>query len=148
TARLLAAIGIANHDNLGALLRNAAAFGVDMVALDATCCDPLYRKAIRVSVGAALSLPIAFADDGPAMLRTLAAHDVQVLALSPSADREVSSITPHARCALLVGSEGAGLAPDILAACDPVRITMAAGWDSLNVATSAAIALYELTRRT
>ena len=147
TARLLAAIGIANHDNLGALLRNAAAFGIDLVVLDATCCDPLYRKAIRVSVGAALTLPIAFADDGITMLRALAAHHVQVLALSPSAGGDITSVVPSRRSALLVGSEGAGLPPDILAACNSLRITMAPGWDSLNVATSAAIALYELARR-
>ena len=58
-ALVLALFGIANHDNMGGLFRNAAAFGADAVLLDATCCDPLYRKAIRVSVGAALKVPFA-----------------------------------------------------------------------------------------
>ncbi|TIS60977.1 TrmH family RNA methyltransferase, partial [Mesorhizobium sp.] len=58
-ALIVVLVGIANHDNMGSIFRNAAAFGADAVFLDATCCDPLYRKAIRVSVGAALKIPFA-----------------------------------------------------------------------------------------
>ena len=75
--------GIANHDNMGGLFRNAAAFGADAVLLDETCCDPLYRKAIRVSVGAALTTPFALAGSAEDLVRLLMQKDFSVVALSP-----------------------------------------------------------------
>jgi tRNA G18 (ribose-2'-O)-methylase SpoU len=140
--------GIANHDNMGGLFRNAAAFGVDAVLLDATSCDPLYRKAIRVSVGAALHVPFARLEPGADALAVLATAGLEALALSPGAAEPLAGLARPSRAALLVGSEGPGLPPDLLARARTFRIPMATGWDSLNVASAAAIALHELTCRT
>ena len=143
-ALVLAAFGIGNHDNMGGLFRNAAAFGCEAVLLDAACCDPLYRKAIRVSVGAALTTPFARLsadEDAPALL---AAHGFEALALSPAGAEPLRRVARPPRAALLVGAEGPGLAPDLLARTRTVSIPMAAGFDSLNVATAAAIALHHL----
>jgi len=146
-ARVLVAVGIANHDNMGGLFRNAAAFGVDAVLLDTTACDPLYRKAIRVSVGAALTVPFARGGSAAALLDMLAAAGFGVYALSPGGTAGIADITPPARTALVVGTEGPGLPSHILDRVATLRIPMAAGFDSLNVATAAAVALYEIARR-
>jgi tRNA G18 (ribose-2'-O)-methylase SpoU len=82
-ALVLVLIGIANHDNVGAIFRNAAAFGAGAVFLDSTCCDPLYRKAIRVSTGSVLRLPYAFFDDMEAFATGLAASGFEAFALAP-----------------------------------------------------------------
>lgn len=145
-ALVLVCVGIANHDNVGALFRNAAAFGVDRVVLDRTCCDPLYRKAIRVSVGAALRVPFYHGATAADILHHLAESGFERLALSPGAAAGFSDVERAPRRALIVGAEGPGLPADILARCRGVRIPMAAGFDSLNVATAAAIGLHELTR--
>ena len=136
--------GISNHDNMGGLFRNAAAFGADAVVLDAACCDPLYRKAIRVSVGAALTLP--FARDGEAadLAGRLRAAGLEVLALTPNGETDLADLAPPARCAVLFGAEGPGLPPQVLARVRTVRIPMAGGFDSLNVATTSGIVLHHL----
>lgn len=144
-ALVVAGVGLANHDNVGALFRNAAAFGADAVLLDATSCDPLYRKAIRVSVGASLMLPFARAGTADELLRALDDHGFEVLALSPAGSEPIQRVSRKPRTALVVGSEGAGLPQRILDRTRSVRIPMAAGFDSLNVATAAAIALHRLT---
>lgn len=144
-ALVLGLIGIANHDNVGGIFRNAAAFGVDAVLLDETSCDPLYRKAIRVSVGAALKVPFARGGDAAAMLRCLGEHGFTSYALSPAGAEDVREATRRPRTALLLGAEGPGLPPDILAHTRTLRIAMAAGFDSLNVATASGIALYALS---
>lgn len=143
---VVALCGIANHDNVGALFRNAAAFGADAVLLDATSCDPLYRKAIRVSVGAALKLPFATAASGVAMVEALARAGFDTLALSPAGQTPIGDVARSKRMALLLGSEGHGLPPGLMARLETVRVPMAGDFDSLNVATAAAIALYELSR--
>lgn len=153
-ARLVVAVeGIANADNVGGIFRNALAFGAGGVLLSPTSCDPLYRKATRVSTGATLRLPFTFAADWPGDLQTLEKAGYQVLALTPAAgarDIEVAlamrpSDTP---LVLLLGHEGGGLTDEaMLAADDCVRIPMAPGVDSLNVATAAGVALYACTRR-
>jgi tRNA G18 (ribose-2'-O)-methylase SpoU len=140
-ALVLALFGIANHDNMGGLFRNAAAFGVHAVLLDPGCCDPLYRKAIRVSVGAALRVSFARCDDP---FKLLQQHAFRSLALSPSGAATLSGIRGGGRVAVLLGAEGPGLPSDILAACESVSIPMAAGFDSLNVATAAGIVLHHL----
>lgn len=147
TALVVACVGLANHDNAGAIFRNAAAFGADAVLLDATSCDPLYRKAVRVSVGAALRVPFAVGGDAQALVASLGAHGFTAFALSPAGLSTLSEIEPAPRTALVLGPEGPGLPPALLARMRTVRIPMAPGWDSLNVATAAALALYELTRR-
>lgn len=144
-ARVLALMGIGNHDNMGGLFRNAAAFGAGAVLMDLHCCDPLYRKAIRVSVGAALRVPFVRMD-GEAMLAALRAHGFEVLALSPSGDEVLADVRAQGRCALLLGSEGPGLKPDVLARTRTVRIPMSGGFDSLNVAVTGALALHQLAR--
>jgi tRNA G18 (ribose-2'-O)-methylase SpoU len=136
--------GIANHDNMGGLFRNAAAFGVDALLLDPDCCDPLYRKAIRVSVGAALTTPFARLAAGQDLVDLLSAHGFQVLALSPSGDLQLAEIAAEPRQAALFGAEGPGLASEVLARTVSVRIPMAGDFDSLNVATSSGIVLNRL----
>lgn len=143
-ALVLGLIGIANHDNMGGLFRNAAAFGVDAVLLDATCCDPLYRKAIRVSVGGVLRTP--FATVSGDMVETLCRHRLEPIALSPSGEGALHDLVPPARAALLLGAEGPGLPAATLARCRTVSIPMAGGFDSLNVATTSGIALHHLRR--
>ncbi|HVV95276.1 MAG TPA: RNA methyltransferase [Hyphomicrobiales bacterium] len=143
-ARLLVAVGIANHDNMGGLFRNAAAFGVDAVLLDPTACDPLYRKAIRVSVGAALTVPFARAASLDALLDLLARAGIATYALSPEGATDIAALVPPGRFALVVGTEGPGLPEAVLRRLPGLRIPMAGGFDSLNVATAAAVALYAL----
>lgn len=143
-AIVLVLCGIANHDNMGGVYRNAAAFGVDAVLLDADCCDPLYRKAIRVSVGAALSVPTARLARGEDIAALLAAAGFEGLALSPAASEILARIKPAPRTAVLLGAEGPGLASDLMARARAVGIPMAKGFDSLNVATTSGIVLHHL----
>jgi tRNA G18 (ribose-2'-O)-methylase SpoU len=141
-ALLVAAVGIGNHDNLGGLFRNAAAFGADAVLLDATCCDPLYRKAIRVSVGAALLVPSIRLGPKQDLVGLLKRLKFEVLALSPGGSEILAEVVPPPRTAAVFGAEGPGLPADIIQACRTIRIPMAAGFDSLNVATAAAVVLH------
>lgn len=138
---------IANHDNMGGVFRNAAAFGADAVLLDAACCDPLYRKAIRVSVGAALTTPFARLERDQDLVHALAAAGFEVVALSPAGAVELSELRCGGRVAALFGAEGPGLAADLMARTRTVRIDMAAGFDSLNVATTSGLVLYQLIKR-
>ena len=143
-ALVVGLVGIANHDNMGGLLRNAAAFGADVVLLDADCCDPLYRKAIRVSVGAALTLPFARTGKAEAMAARLRAEGFDVVALSPRGEVELADLKPGPRTAVLFGAEGPGLPQAVMAQARTVRIEMAGGFDSLNVATSCGIVLHHI----
>jgi len=136
--------GIANHDNMGGIFRNAAAFGADAVILDGDCCDPLYRKAIRVSVGAALTLPFARLARGEDALTLLEEHGFAVLALSPGGAASLTELRRPDRVGVLFGTEGAGLPQAILARARTVRIEMAGKLDSLNVATASGIVLHHL----
>lgn len=145
-AVILAASGIGNHDNMGGLFRNAAAFGAHGVVLDGRCCDPFYRKAIRVSVGAALRVRHARVGTVEAMVDALTEAGFEIIALTPSATERLSDLRPGGRRAILVGSEGPGLPPSVIARCRAVGIPMSGGFDSLNVAVSAAVALHQLTR--
>lgn len=139
--------GIANHDNMGGIFRNAAAFGAAGVLLDATCCDPLYRKAIRVSVGGVLDLPFARLPPDQDPIAVLIAHGYTPIALSPKGETELTELSPVTRPAILLGGEGPGLSPDLLARCQTVRLSMAGLFDSLNVATTSGIVLYHLAQR-
>lgn len=137
--------GIANHDNMGGLFRNAAAFGVSGVLLDSDCCDPLYRKAIRVSVGASLLVPFARFTRGEDPIEILGRHAFDPVALSPNGSCRLSDWRPGARTAVMLGAEGPGLAPDIMERALSIRIMMSAGFDSLNVATTSGIVLHHIT---
>ena len=143
-ALVVGLVGIANHDNVGGILRNAAAFGADAVLIDPATCDPLYRKAIRVSVGASIVVPFARAASGDAMIDALEAEGFSVVALTPAARTEIGSLVPAERTGLLLGAEGPGLEPAIIARAKAIRIDMPGGIDSLNVATSSGIALHRI----
>jgi tRNA G18 (ribose-2'-O)-methylase SpoU len=137
--------GIANHDNLGGIIRNAAAFGAKAVLLDPDCCDPLYRKAIRVSVGATLLVPFARLQRGEDGLALLERHGFASVALSPAGETLLSDWRPGHRNAVLLGAEGPGLPPELIGRTRSVRIAMTAGFDSLNVATTSGIVLHHLS---
>ncbi|MGE3275444.1 MAG: TrmH family RNA methyltransferase [Vicinamibacterales bacterium] len=145
--RVLALEGISNPDNVGGLFRSAAAFGVDVVVLGPHCGDPLYRKAIRTSMGAALLVPFVDAGPWPDGLQVLRAAGLAVLALTPDpAATPIAQLALPPRVALLAGAEGPGLSADALAAADyRARIPMTALVDSLNVTTAASIALHALS---
>jgi tRNA G18 (ribose-2'-O)-methylase SpoU len=136
--------GIANHDNMGGIFRNAAGFGAKAILLDMDCCDPLYRKAIRVSVGAALLVPFAWVPRGDDPLALLDRHGFAAIGLSPAGAGTLAELVPARRNAVLLGAEGPGLAPELLAHVRSVRIDMAPGFDSLNVATTSGIVLHHL----
>ncbi|MFA7261977.1 MAG: RNA methyltransferase [Caulobacter sp.] len=143
-ALVLVLVGISNHDNMGGLFRNAAGFGVDAVLLDPTCCDPLYRKAIRVSVGGVLRVPYAGLNENEDLIGLLERRGFTPVALSPAGETALSDLPAFARPALLLGAEGPGLPAATLARCRTVSIPMAPGFDSLNVAVTAGIALHQL----
>ena len=139
--------GVNDHENLGALFRNARALGAGAVLLDPTCADPLYRRSIRVSLGHVLRVPFARLAPWPAGLAALRSAGAVIVALTPSpAALPIDALGVRPEClALMVGTEGGGLSGAALAAADVhVRIPMVAGVDSLNVATAAAIALHRL----
>jgi tRNA G18 (ribose-2'-O)-methylase SpoU len=139
-----------NHTNLGAVFRSAAGLGMDAVLLSPTCCDPLYRRAVRVSMGQVFALPYAYLP-WPAGLDLLRTTGFRVLALTPApfATRlDDVVLDPAQKAALLLGAEGPGLSEAALSASDlRVRIPMAHGVDSLNVANAAAVACWVLGRR-
>lgn len=138
---------ISNHDNVGAAFRNAAAFGADGVLLDAGSCDPLYRKSIRVSSGASLWLPYHHGGTGPEQIEALKAAGYTIWAMTPRGDaKPLHALSPPDKLAILLGAEGPGLPDDLITACQPVRIPMRAGFDSVNVATAGAIALSHVFR--
>lgn len=144
-ALVLALVGISNHDNVGGIFRNAAAFGADAVLLDRTCCDPLYRKAIRVSVGGALKVPYAIAREQADLVSELDSAGFRQLALTPGGATEIGSLAVGGRTALYLGAEGDGLPSDLIAMIESVRIPIASDFDSLNVAAASAIALHRLS---
>ncbi|GGD09890.1 TrmH family RNA methyltransferase [Aureimonas glaciei] len=144
---VVVAVGIANHDNIGAIFRNAAAFGADAVLIDETSCDPLYRKAIRVSAGSVFTVPyerVGAADD--ALARLLDAG-FRCLALSPGAAAGLAPLDQPGPAALFLGAEGPGLPAELAARMSAIRIPMVPGFDSINVATAAAVALHRLYSR-
>ena len=147
---LLLAEGITNVDNMGGLFRNAAAFGVDGVLLDPACCDPLYRKAIRVSAGHTLSVPWAVSDDWPRDLGALKAEWGMKLIGAESNDRSVPlwELERSRRTAIVLGAEHDGLRESTMALCDRIAaIPMQPGVPSLNVAVASAVFLYALMDR-
>jgi tRNA G18 (ribose-2'-O)-methylase SpoU len=145
---VLVAEDITNIDNIGQLFRIAAAFAVDAVLLSPTCHDPLYRKSLRVSTGNALKVQALRARRWPDDLVALRARfGLEIVATAIQSSVPIASIGEPARVAIVVGHEGNGVSTDVRALADHVvRIPMAAGVDSLNVAVSAAIALDRLSR--
>ena len=143
--------GVGDHENLGALFRNAAALGVGGVLLAPGCSDPLYRRSVRVSMGHVLRVPFTRLEAWPKGLDQLRSLGFTVAAFTP---RPGSVSLPSlrervpGRVALMFGAEGPGLSEEALAAADlAVRIPMPPGVDSLNIATAAAIGFYEIASR-
>ena len=139
--RLPVLVGLSNHDNVGGIYRNAAAFGASAVAIDATTANPFYRKAIRVGVGAPLIVPTLRTDDVAALLEALAAAGITPYALTPAAPAALHETALAPRAAFLLGTEGPGLPETLIAAATPLSIAIAPGFDSLNVATTSGIVL-------
>ena len=143
--------GVNDHENLGSVFRNAAGLGVDAVIFGSGCADPLYRRAVRVSMGHALLVPFARSTQWPNDLKLLHDNGFHSVAMTPDpgavtlADA-LGALTGR-RVAILVGAEGPGLAEHTMRSCDVrARIPMSRGTDSLNVATAAALAFYERDR--
>ena len=152
-ARTVAVLeGINDHENLGVIFRNAAGLGIDAVLLCPQCCDPLYRRSVRVSMGHVLSVPWTRLDTWPGGLDDLRQAGFTVAALTPDAAAEALDAGwerrwGRDRAAVLLGAEGPGLSPEALGRSDRrVRIPMAGGVDSLNVASAAAVVFYVLTK--
>ena len=151
-ARTVAVLeGVNDHENLGSIFRNAAGLGVDAMIFGAGCADPLYRRAVRVSMGHALLVPFARAQGWPQDLNLLRDKGFRVVAMTPDPRAEPLAAAVPAlaadRVAVLVGAEGPGLTETAMRASDVrVRIPMTRGTDSLNVATAAALAFYERAR--
>ena len=146
-ARRLAVLeGVGDAENLGALFRNAAAFGVDGVLLAPGCGDPLYRRSVRVSMGHVLGVPFTSITPWPDGVERLRAAGFQVLAFTPAPDAvPLPGVRTGERVAVLLGAEGDGLTKAAIAAADlAVRIPMPDGIDSLNVATAGAVGFYAL----
>ena len=143
-ASVLLLSGIANHDNMGGIFRNAAAFGVDAVLLDADCCDPLYRKAIRVSVGGTLMVRFAQIARHEDAIDLLERHAFSPVALSPAGNCLLKDWRPASRTAVFLGAEGPGLSADIIQRTHSIQIAMSGGFDSLNVATTSGIVLHHI----
>jgi tRNA G18 (ribose-2'-O)-methylase SpoU len=145
---VLGAAGITNVDNMGGLFRVAAAFGAAGVVLDARCCDPLYRKAIRVSMGHTLSVPFAVADDLLLGMAALLDWGLPTWAMESDVEAvQLHHAPPPERAFVLVGNEGKGLSQDVrMAAHTVAEIPMAPGVPSLNVVCAASVALWERSR--
>ena len=142
---------VANHTNLGAVFRSVAALGMDAVLLGPRSCDPLYRRSVRVSMGQVFAVPYAYLERWPESLDDLRSAGFRVLALTPHPEAtplDAVRLGDDDRVALVLGAEGPGLTEAAMAASDErVRIPMAAGVDSLNVAAAAAVACWVLGRR-
>ena len=152
TTTLVVLERVSNADNVGSVFRNAAAFGAGAVLLDPASTDPLYRKAIRTSMGAVLLMPFARMERWPRALHELRTQGFALIALTPSPHartlHQCTAAVEGRRAAIVLGHEGDGLSPAALDACDHhARIPMASGVDSLNVASASAVALYELADR-
>lgn len=137
---------INDHENLGVIFRSAGSLGLDAVLLSPRCCDPLYRRSVRVSMGHVLAVPWTRLEPWPGALAGVAEAGFSLAAFTPAVDAEPLagwSPAPGERVAVLLGAEGPGLSPAALAAADRrLNIPMRAPADSLNVGTAAAIAFY------
>jgi tRNA G18 (ribose-2'-O)-methylase SpoU len=137
---------INDHENLGVIFRNAAALGIEAVLLSPACCDPLYRRSVRVSMGYVLDLPFAVLAPWPDALRCLGDHGFELVALTPHrAARDIRDLGLAAtdKVALMLGAEGPGLSDGALQrATVRAHIAMAPGVDSLNVGSAAAVAFH------
>ena len=150
--RVVVLEGVVDATNIGAIFRSAAALGLDGVLLSPTCCDPLIRRAARVSMGTVFQIPWAYLEDWPAggtaLLRKYGFRTAAMALTDDSVPIDDPRPAGEPRLAIVLGTEGDGLAPSTLAACDyTVKIPMYHGVDSLNVSAAAAVAFWALTPR-
>ncbi|WP_278313500.1 TrmH family RNA methyltransferase [Lolliginicoccus levis] len=148
-ARTIAVLeGIGDHENLGSIFRHAAALQVDAIIVGPRCSDPLYRRAIRVSMGHVLRVPHTTVDDWDTLAHSLGRHGFHTVGLTPQQPSvPLSAVIDTPRIAFLLGAEGPGLSDHALQLADTrACIPMTPGVDSLNVATAGAIAFYERSR--
>ena len=141
--------GIVDASNVGAILRSAAALHMDAILLSPTCCDPLHRRAVRVSMGTVFQIPWARLDKNwPVQLRDLGIKTAALALTDRSVSIDDAVLAGEDRLALVLGTEGDGLADSVIESCDyTVKIPMSHGVDSLNVAAAAAVAFWELRIR-
>ena len=151
SCRVVVLEGIVDHTNVGAIFRSVAALGIDAVLIDPTCADPLYRRSVRVSMGAVFSLPWTRLSAWPSGIEALRGNGFVTAALTPDSHAEDIStwaVAPPTKVALLLGTEGDGLSHETVASADVlVRIPMSNGVDSLNVAAATAVACFALRLR-
>ncbi len=147
---LFAAVdGLANAENLGVLVRNSAAFGVQALLVGETSSSPFLRRAVRSSMGTIFQLPVVELPNLAQTLQALRQQNIRCIAAHPHTDRRILSQAEFTRdCCIVFGSEGSGLSPAVLGACDEaVAIPMSSGVDSLNVGSASAVFLYEACRQ-
>lgn len=139
---------VVNPTNVGAIIRSAAALGMDAVLCTSGCSDPLYRRAVRVSMGTVFQIPWTVMDaDGMQTLKKLGFCTVAMALRDDSVSLDAPELATEERLAVVLGTEGDGLAPETIHACDvTVRIPMTHGVDSLNVAAASAVAFWQLGR--
>ena len=148
-SRIAVLEGIVDPTNVGAIFRSAAALNMDAVLLTSSCCDPLYRRSVRVSMGTVFQVPWAFLspgweEDGPALLSSWGFTTAAMALRSDALAVDDPRLTAPERLAIVLGAEGDGLRPDTVARCDyTVRIPMSHGVDSLNVAAASAVAFWQ-----
>lgn len=156
-SRIAVLEGVVDSTNVGAILRSAAALGMDAVLVSPTCCDPLNRRAVRVSMGTVLQVPWTqvgtegtdWTIEGLPLLRRLGFATAAMALSDNSISLDDPRLPQQERLAILLGAEGDGLRASTVAACDfTVRIPMFHGVDSLNVAAASAVAFWELRKRT
>jgi tRNA G18 (ribose-2'-O)-methylase SpoU len=145
----VAADGISNAENLGALVRSSAAFGAQALLVGCSSCSPFLRRAVRNSMGAIFHLPAVEKLVLPDAFAVLRSHGIRSIAAHPHASHtRLAQVDWTRDCCLVLGSEGQGLAPEVLSACDEaVALPMAAQVDSLNVGSAGAVFLYEAARQ-
>ena len=147
---------VMNPTNVGAIFRSAAALNMDAVLVTPTCCDPLYRRSVRVSMGTVFQVPWTYIGSTPAdwpgpgleRLRSLGFRTAAMALCDTSVSIEDPRLAEEEQLAIVLGTEGDGLSPHTIAACDyTVRIPMAHQVDSLNVAAASAVAFWQLRAR-
>lgn len=148
--RFFAAVdGLANAENLGALIRNCVALGAQAVIVGETCASPYLRRSVRSSMGTIFKIPVVFSRDLARDLRSLEAAGIRCVAAHPHTDRlSIASADLRRDCCVVFGSEGNGIRPSVLEACSLwAAVPMLPGVDSLNVASASAVFLYEVARQ-
>ncbi len=147
---LAALDGLVNAENVGVIVRNCAAFGIDGILVGETSSSPYLRRAVRNSMGAVFTLPVFHVDNlADTITGLLRPHGVFTIAAHPEGRRQFQDLKPLHRACVVFGNEGAGISEQVLNACDEqVGIHMKHGTDSLNVASASAVFLHELARLT